>query len=78
MSEESKSRRSFLKILGVSSACVALQSAAATSKEKLKAGNDEAKHEIEKLKKAYENLDNRSKAILRVVLVIMGLDFFLG
>ena len=78
MSEESKSRRSFLKILGVSSAGVALQSAAATSKEKLKAGNDEAKHEIEKLKKAYEDLDNRSKAILRVVLVIMGLDFFLG
>jgi hypothetical protein len=43
----------------------------------LKAGNEEAKQEIEKLKKAYEDLDNRSKGVLRVILVITGLDFFM-
>jgi TRAP-type C4-dicarboxylate transport system substrate-binding protein len=77
MSDEQPPRRRFLKMLGVSSAGVALTSAASASKEKLKAGNEEAKQEIEKLKKAYEDLDNRSKGILRVILVITGLDFFM-
>ena len=76
MSESKKSRRGFLKFLGVSSAGVAFASAAETSKEKLKAGGDEAKKEIEKLKAAYEELDNRSKLILRVILVLTGLDLF--
>jgi hypothetical protein len=77
MSDEQPLRRRFLKMLGVSSAGVALTSAALASKEKLKAGNEEAKQEIEKLKKAYEDLDNRSKGVLRVILVITGLDFFM-
>ena len=77
MSDEQPPRRRFLKMLGVSSAGVALTSEASASKEKLKAGNEEAKQEIEKLKKAYEDLDNRSKGILRVILVITGLDFFM-
>jgi hypothetical protein len=77
MSDEQPPRRRFLKMLGVSSAGVALTSAALASKEKLKAGNEEAKQEIEKLKKAYEDLDNRSKGVLRVILVITGLDFFM-
>jgi hypothetical protein len=77
MSDEQPPRRRFLKMLGVSSAGVALTSAALASKEKLKAGNEEAKQEIEKLKKAYEDLDNRSKGVLRVILVITGLDFFI-
>jgi len=77
MNDEQPPRRRFLKMLGVSSAGVALTSAASASKEKLKAGNEEAKQEIEKLKKAYEDLDSRSKGILRVILVITGLDFFM-
>lgn len=77
MTENIEPRRRFLKMLGLSSAGVALASAASASKEKIKAGNEDAKHEIEKLKKAYEDLDNRSKGILRVILLITGLDFFL-
>ena len=66
-----------LKMLGVSSEGVAITSAASATKKKLKAGNEETKQEIEKLKKAYEDLDNRSKGVLRVILVITGLDFFM-
>ena len=33
--------------------------------------------DVEDQKKAYEDLDNRSKGILRVILVITGLDFFM-
>ena len=34
--------------------------------------------EIEKLQKAYEELDKRSKRILKLVLVLSGLDIFLA
>ena len=77
MTEPDQKRRGFLKFLGVSGAGVALASAAAASKEKIKEGTDDTKDEIEKLKKAYEDLDNRSKSILRVILLITGLDFFI-
>lgn len=71
-----ESRRGFLKYLGVSSAGVALAGAAAASKEKIKKGGEEAKAEIEKLQRAYEDLDRRTQLILRVVLVFSGLDIF--
>ena len=71
-----ESRRGFLKFLGVSSAGVALARATATSKEKIRKGGEEAKAEIEKLQKAYEELDRRTQLILRVVLVFSGLDIF--
>ena len=77
MVEEKHPRRRFLKMLGVSTAGVAVTSAALATKKKLKTGNEETKQEIEKLKKAYEDLDNRSKGVLRVILVITGLDFFM-
>ena len=38
----------------------------------------DAKAEIEKLQKAYEELDKRSKLILKLVLVLSGLDIFLA
>lgn len=71
------SRRGFLKYLGVSAAGVAFASAAAASKEKIKQGSEDTKAELEKLKKAYEELDRRSQLILRVVLVMSGLDIFI-
>ena len=74
--EPKKTRRNFLSMLGASSAGVAFASAAAASKEKIKEGGDEAKAEIEKLKKAYDELDKRTQIILRVVLVFSGLDIF--
>ena len=43
------SRRSFLRMFGVSSAGVALASTAASSKAKIKEGGEDAKAEIEKL-----------------------------
>jgi len=72
------SRRKFLQMFGVSSAGVALAGAVAASKAKIKEGGEDAKAEIEKLQKAYEELDKRSKLILRLVLVISGLDIFLA
>ena len=75
--EDRSNRRSFLRTLGISSAGVSLAAAARTRKERIKEGGDEAKIEIEKLKQAYEELDRRSKFILRVVLVLSGLDFFI-
>ena len=72
------SRRKFLRMFGVSSAGVALASAAATSKAKIKEGGEDAKAEIEKLQKAYEELDKRTKLILKLVLVLSGLDIFLA
>lgn len=77
MTERNQNRRRFLKFLGVSGAGVALANAAAVSKEKLREGADNTKEEIEDLKKAYENLDNRSKSIIRVILMVTGLDFFI-
>jgi hypothetical protein len=72
------SRRKFLRMFGVSSAGVALASAAVTSKAKIKEGGEDAKAEIEKLQKAYEELDKRSKLLLKLVLVLSGLDIFLA
>ena len=73
-----KGRRKFLKLFGVSSAGVALAGAAAASKAKIKEGGEDAKAEIEKLQKAYEELDKRSKLILKLILVLSGLDIFLA
>ena len=75
---EGGGRRRFLKVFGVSSAGVALAGAAAASKAKIKEGGDEAKAEIARLNKAYEELDRRSQLILKVVLVLSGLDIFLA
>ena len=76
--DATNSRRKFLGIFGVSSAGVALASAATASKAKIKEGGEDAKAEIEKLQKAYEELDKRSKLILKLVLVLSGLDIFLA
>ena len=72
------SRRKFLRMFGVSPAGVALAGAAAASKAKIKTVGEDAKAEIEKLQKAYEELDQRSKLILRLVLVLSGLNIFLA
>jgi len=77
MSKEKLSRRKFLKYLGLSGAGIAFASALDSGKEKIKAGGDDAKTEIENLKKSYEELDARSKLILRVMLVFTGLDIFI-
>ena len=73
-----ETRRKFLKMLGLSSAGVTLAGTIDASKEKIKEGGDEAMKEIEKLKKAYEELDRRSQLILKVVLVLSGLDIFIS
>lgn len=57
-------RRRFLKMLGVSSAG--------------REGGENAREEIEKLQAAYEDLDKRSKLILRLILAATGLDIFLA
>ena len=85
MSDKKFGRRRFLKYLGVSSAGIAFASAAAVTKEKLKSVPSDAKQEIEKLKpeierlkQNYDQLDNRTKLILRLLMVTSGLDIFLS
>ena len=78
MSRNLLERRSFLKLLGVSSAGISAASMIAASKDKITSGTDNAKEEIERLQKAYEELDGRSKLILRLILMISGLDVILA
>ena len=78
MSRHVLERRRFLKFLGLSSAGITTAAAIAVSREKVSDGSELAKAEIEKLKKSYEELDRRSKLILRLILVVSGLDIFLA
>ena len=68
-------RRRFLKWCGVSASGVALANTLDTSKEKIEAGGERAQEEIAKLKKAYQELDDRSRLILKLILILSGLDF---
>ena len=68
-------RRRFLKWFGVSVSGVALANTLDTSKEKIEAGGERAQEEIAKLKKAYQELDDRSQLILKLILILSGLDF---
>ena len=78
MSKHILERRKFLKLLGISSAGVGVAAAITASKEKIDDGSEQAKQEMEKLKAAYESLDNRSKLILRLILAMSGLDILLA
>lgn len=68
-------RRRFLKWFGVSASGVALANTLDTSKEKIEAGGERAQEEIAKLRKAYQELDDRSRLILKLILILSGLDF---
>lgn len=72
------SRRRLLRALGVSTAGVAAAGAIAASREKITEAGDTAKEELAELKKQFDALDKRSKLILRLVLVLSGLDLFLA
>ena len=71
------SRRRLLRAMGVSTAGVAAAGAIAASREKIVDAGDTAKEELSELKKQFDALDKRSKLILRLVLVLSGLDLFL-
>ena len=73
-----KSRRAFMRMLGISSAGISVAGAAQLLKDKAGIGLGITRAEIEKLKADYENLDRRTKIILRVILVFSGLDLFLA
>ena len=72
------SRRRLLGAMGVSTAGVAAAGAIAASREKIIDAGDSAKEELAELKKQFDALDKRSKLILRLVLVLSGLDLFLA
>ena len=72
------SRRRLLRAMGVSTAGVAAAGAIAASKEKIAEAGDSAKEELAELKKQFDTLDKRSKLILRLILVLSGLDLFLA
>jgi hypothetical protein len=64
--------------MGVSTAGVAAAGAIAASHEKIVDASDTAKEELAELKKQFDALDKRSKLILRLILVLSGLDLFLA
>ena len=70
-------RRRLLRAIGVSTAGIAAAGAIAASREKITEAGDTAKEELAELKKQFDALDKRSKLILRLVLVLSGLDLFL-
>ena len=72
------SRRRLLRAIGVSTAGVAAAGAIAASREKIVEASDATKEELAELKKQFDALDKRSKLILRVVLVLSGLDLFVA
>ena len=72
------SRRRLLRAMGVSTAGVAAAGAIAASREKIVDASDTAKEEWAELKKQFDALDKRSKLILRLILVLSGLDLFLA
>jgi hypothetical protein len=72
------SRRRLLRAMGVSTAGIAAAGAIAASKEKIAEAGDSAKEELAELKKQFDALDKRSKLILRLILVLSGLDLFLA
>ena len=76
--DNTRSRRGFLKFLGVSSAGVAVVGAAQTVKEKTEQGVEITKAEIDKLKEDYERLDRKTQFILKAVLALSGLEIFLS
>ena len=71
-------RRGFLKLLGVSSAGVAVVGAAQAVKDKTEQGVEITKAEVDKLKEDYERLDRKTQFILKAVLALSGLDIFLS
>ena len=71
-------RRRLLRAMGVSTAGVAAAGAIAASREKIIEASDTAKEELAELKAQFHALDKRSKLILRLVLVLSGLDLFLA
>jgi len=71
-------RRRLLRAMGVSTAGVAAAGAIAASREKIVDAGCTAIEELAELKKQFDALDNRSKLILRLILVLSGLDLFLA
>ena len=67
-----------LRARGVSTAGVAAAGAIDESREKIVDAGDTAKEELAELKKQFDALDKRSKLILRLILVLSGLDLFLA
>ena len=72
------SRRRLLRAMGVSTAGVAAAGAIVASREKIVDASDTAKEELAELKEQFDALDKRSKLILRLILVLSGLDLFLA
>ena len=72
------SRRRLLRAMGVSTAGVAAAGAIAASREEIVDAGDTDKEELAELKKQFDALDTRSKLVLRLILVLSGLDLFLA
>lgn len=70
-------RRKFLRLIGLSGAGLSTASALAGAAKTVKEGRELAKEEIDNLKSRIDELDGRSKLILRLMLAFSGLDLIL-
>ena len=68
-------RHPFLRWFGVSASGVASANTIDPSKDKIESGGKRAREEIARLKKAYQELDDRSRLILKLILIFSGLEF---
>ena len=57
---------------------MALANTIDTSKEKIEAAGECAHEQIARLKKAYQELDDRSRIILKLILILSDLDFIIA
>ena len=72
------SRRRLVRAMGDSAAGGGAAGTIDARRENITEDRDTAKEELAELKKQFDALDKRSKLILRLVLVLSGLDLFLA
>ena len=70
-------RRNFIKKLTMTTAGVSVAALVANTAAHVKQGGDIAKDDLERLSRAYTDLDKRTKIIVRGMFVLLGIDVLL-
>ena len=70
-------RRSFIKKFGIATAGVSVSALLANGAHQIKQSGDLAKDELDRLSKAYSDLDKRTQLIMRGMFVLLGIDVLL-
>ena len=70
-------RRNFIKKFGIATAGVSASALLANGAQQSKQSGDLAKDELDRLSKAYSDLDKRTQLIMRGMFVLLGIDVLL-